>query len=97
MVAFVRVRERLRRRATAYQQCFLGDRGEPHRAGGLVLADLRRFCRATAPAVQMAPDGRVDPLASMLAEGRREVWLRIAKHLNLTDREIHQLTEDEDG
>lgn len=50
-----------------------------------VLADLARFCRAHDTTFHM------DPRAHAVAEGRREVWLRIAHHLKLTDDELWQL------
>jgi hypothetical protein len=53
-----------------------------------VLADLARFCRANEPAFHE------DPRKHALLEGRREVFLRISKHLNLTDEQlwaIHKL------
>lgn len=49
----------------------------PH--GAKVLADLAKFCRARESTFH------TDPRVHALAEGRREVWLRIAQHLNLTD------------
>lgn len=42
-----------------------------------VLMDLARFCRAND--TTFLPDAR----AHALLEGRREVWLRIEKHLKL--------------
>jgi len=53
--------------------------------GQVVLADLARFCRAHETTFHM------DPRAHAVAEGRREVWLRIAYHLKLTDDELWQL------
>ena len=32
--------------------------------------------------------------ATYLKEGRREVWLRISNFLNVTDEQLHQLTEE---
>jgi hypothetical protein len=51
----------------------------------LVLKDLARFCRAHEPAFH--PDAR----KHALAEGRREVWLRIQEHLNLNSEELWTL------
>jgi len=50
-----------------------------------VLADLARFCRANTTTFH--PDVRV---AAML-DGRREVWLRIVQHLNLTTEQLYQI------
>jgi len=52
-----------------------------------VLADLAEFCRARETTFH------TDERLHAVLEGRREVWLRINKYLNLTDREIQQLIE----
>lgn len=52
----------------------------PH--GAKVLADLAKFCRASESTFH--PDARVHAVA----EGRREVWLRIQQHLNLSDQDL---------
>jgi hypothetical protein len=76
----------INKRRRAYQDTFNGP------AGKQVLADLRRFCRATLPTAD------VDNVNStFLLEGRREVWLRIMSHLNLTDEDVHQLIEEYDN
>lgn len=66
----------LQRRRRAYITSFAGP------VGALVLADLARFCRANESTFH--PDER----PHLLLEGRREVWLRIQQHLNLTDNEL---------
>lgn len=50
-----------------------------------VLRDLAVFCRAHVPTYH--PDPRIHALL----EGRREVWLRIQEHLNLTIEEVYEL------
>ena len=50
-----------------------------------VLADLASFCRANESTFH--PDPRV---AANL-DGRREVWLRITQHLNLTQEQLWKL------
>lgn len=52
----------------------------------IVLKDLGEFCRANETTFHE------DPRAHALIEGRREVWLRIQKHLNLTPDELWELT-----
>lgn len=47
-----------------------------------VLRDLAVFCRANESTFA------VDPRAHALAEGRREVFLRIVKHLHLSDEQL---------
>lgn len=71
-----RVRNFISRRRNAYCKTFL----TPY--GGEVLADLARFCRANESTFH------VDPRAHAVAEGRREVWLRIQKHLQLSDEQL---------
>ena len=53
--------------------------------GQRVLMDLASFCRAAEPCFD--PDAR----KHALAEGRREVWLRIQRHLQLNTEELFQL------
>ena len=83
----------LRRRKRSYQLVF----GTPE--GQNVLIDLAKFCRANESTFH------ADPRGHAMLEGRREVWLRIANHLNLTPTQLYALytgkqygitTEDED-
>lgn len=66
----------LAQRRTAYVRTF----DTPF--GAEVLADLAKFCRAQESTFH--PDARVHAVA----EGRREVWLRIAQHLNLSEQDL---------
>lgn len=66
----------LARRRTAYVRAFSGPPGHE------VLADLAKFCRANQTTYH--PDPRVHAAL----EGRREVWLRITQHLNLSDDDL---------
>lgn len=66
----------LARRRTAYVKTFLSP------FGAEVLQDLAKFCRATESTFH------ADPRVHAVAEGRREVWLRISKHLQLTDDQL---------
>lgn len=50
-----------------------------------VLSDLARFCRADRSCFHT--DSRVHAVL----EGRREVWLRITQHLNLSEDELLRL------
>lgn len=62
----------------------------------LALDDLREFCRADVSCVVIGKDGRVDTHATAVAEGRREVYLRIQQMLDLTDAQLMRLrSEDE--
>ena len=70
------VRDFLVTRSQAYKQTFSGIYGER------VLKDIARFCRANESTFN--PDPRMEGVL----QGRREVWLRISKHLNLTDDQL---------
>jgi hypothetical protein len=70
----------LRIRKSAYNQVFGG-----HGASVTVLKDLASFCRAHETTFH------ADPRAHAVLEGRREVWLRIQQHLNLSDEELFRL------
>jgi len=54
-------------------------------AGQAVLSDLAKFCRAT------RPTWSEDERHHARLEGRREVWLRITEHLNLTSEQLFAL------
>ena len=73
----------LGRRNRAYQNTFNNPEGQK------VLADLRRFCRATLPTADVDNER-----TTYLLEGRREVWLRIQAHLHLSDEDIYNLVEE---
>lgn len=73
----------LRHRSVAYQKTFNNPEGRK------VLADLRRFCRATQPTADVN-----NVYTTYLLEGRREVFLRILAHLNLTEEDIIHLIEE---
>ena len=70
----------LARRRTAYIKVFLSTN-----FGQEVLVDLAKFCRANESTFH--PDAR----AHAVAEGRREVWLRIQRHLQLSDEQLWAL------
>jgi len=57
--------------------------------GRKVLADLRRFCRASVPTADVNNTN-----VTFLLEGRREVFLRIISHMNLTEDDIFELVEE---
>jgi hypothetical protein len=52
----------------------------------IVLKDLADFCRADKTCFHE------DPRVHAVLEGRREVWLRIQKYLNLTPDELWEIT-----
>lgn len=92
-----RLLAKIRRRKYAYRRLFLGENGL-NADGQIVLADLAKFCRANASTAVVSPISRsVDPIASAMAEGRREVFLRLIAHLHLEDKTIINLNEEDNG
>lgn len=71
-------------RRRAYKAAFNNPEGRK------VLADLRRFCRATLPTADVN-----NVHTTYLLEGRREVFLRITAHLQLTEEDVFKLIEDQ--
>ena len=69
----------LRRRKQNYQLALTTP------AGQNVLADLAQFCRANETCFHD------DPRRHAVLEGRREVWLRIQQHLNLSSEQLMAL------
>lgn len=70
-------------RRVAYRKTFNNPEGRK------VLADLRRFCKATVPTADINNER-----ATYMAEGRREVWLRLMAHLQLTEEDVYNLIEE---
>jgi hypothetical protein len=75
----VRLRELLMSRRTHYVKTFAGP------VAAHVLKDLARFCRAH------ESTAHIDPHAAARLDGRREVWLRIQHHLNLSPDQLWEL------
>jgi hypothetical protein len=71
-----KAREFLRTRGQKYRSTFAGVNGEA------VLDDLAKFCRANESTFH------TDPRVEGIMQGRREVWLRIANHLNMSEDEL---------
>jgi len=71
----------LRRRRLAYVLTFKKD----NYAAQEVLIDLAKFCRANASTFHQ------DARMHAVIEGRREVWLRISHHLNLSSEQLFAL------
>jgi hypothetical protein len=69
----------IEQRKRAYALTFTGPQGDG------VLEDLAKFCRANESCFH--PDARVHAVM----EGRREVWLRIKQHLDLSEVELFSL------
>lgn len=81
--------DRILRRRSHYRAVF-----QPSASTDAVLADLQKFCFGNAPTIKYSGQGAVDPLASVAAAARQEVWLRIINHLNLDDSQLLKLKEE---
>jgi hypothetical protein len=77
-----------------YRAVFERENREP-RIVKTMLDDLREFCRADTSCVIIGANGQVDTHATLLAEGRREVWLRIQSILTLSDEALNRMKEIE--
>ena len=90
--------QRILNRKAAYRRTFMDASGNISRDGEIVLADLRKFCRANSTTVIVSPISKsIDPLAMAMAEGRREVWLRLIAHLHIDEKQVFNLEEPNDG
>ena len=74
-----KARRFLMRRRHNYRLTFLSPPGQE------VLRDLAAFCRANETTFH------TDARLHAVAEGRREVWLRIANHLNMPPEDLWSL------
>jgi len=80
-MAIQTAREFLFGRQKAYQRTFMLE----NRDSAAVLEDLAKFCRAHESTFHSL-DGMSERL-----DGRREVWLRIQQHIQLTDEQLWKL------
>lgn len=85
--------QKLMGRRMAYRKCFHGDDGKPHQDAIRVLNDLAKFCRVYQSTAQVGKDGKIDPIATHIAEGRREVFLRIQSQLGVDDSDLRELAQ----
>lgn len=91
-----RVWDRIVGRRQDYRAIFLTPGGDLNPRAVRVMGDLARFCRANQACIVYGPNGQIDPIASAVVQGRREVWLRIADHLHLSDAVVTNLTPPQD-
>lgn len=88
---------RILRRKMAYRRTFFNADGDLHRDSEIVLADLRRFCRANTSTALISPVSKaIDPIAMAMAEGRREVWNRLMAHLHVNEKTVFNLQDVEE-
>lgn len=83
---------RLARPAWLWRAMFLAAPGQPHRAGEVILADLRDFAGLDRPTI-FDPD----PHVMAFREGKRAVVMRIINYLNLDEAAVQRIMELDDG
>jgi hypothetical protein len=89
---------RIMSRRNAWRDVFRSEDGELKKSGIEVLADLQRFCHDSRPTVKVSKStGMIDPYAMAIAEGRREVFLRIKEYLKLDDRDLQRLLKQQNN
>lgn len=90
-----KIRQAIFRVRHGYRSTFLDlQTGAVKPGADVVLADLRRFCRAGAtPAVYSQVSGTIDPMATGIAIGRLEVWHRLNQNLHLSDADLVRMME----
>ena len=72
------------RRQQAYRTTFQGP------VANIVLKDMAKFCRAH------ESTANPDPHIAARLDGRRELWLRVQHHLNLTQEQLWALYNSPD-
>ncbi len=92
MNKFIKLIERKLRVRRVFKQMFLDLHGRPTADGMIALRDLADFCYANKPCPKVNPkSGIIDPIAMGIAEGRREVYLKICDYLNVDERTVTRL------
>ena len=90
-----RIRNALNKRHN-YRACFLNEQGILTAHGQRVFKDLANYTDAYRSTIKMRPDGGgIDPIAMGIAEGRRQVCLRLLAMLKLPDEEVLKAMEQE--
>jgi hypothetical protein len=84
-------------RATFWLGKWRNNSGELSDNAREVLEELKRFCNADNPSVVVAKDGRIDSHATMYAEGKRAVLLRLQALLSLTDEQLMAIKRNEEN
>lgn len=84
----------IRGRSRAFREVF-GLPGKRTKSQDIVLKVLAEFCRANKSSITVSPIHRqVDPLATCVAEGRREVFNRISHLVSLNQDELIRIIEE---
>lgn len=81
-------------RKRAYRRVFMPN-GELSPDAKLVMADLAQFCHVGRSTFRVSPvTKQADSHAMALAEGRREVFLRLHQTLNFDESSVLDMTEE---
>lgn len=56
-----------------------------------MLIDLAWYCKANDTCVVEDKNGKVDVEATLIMEGRRQVWTRMMNHCNLSTQQLYAL------
>lgn len=98
MGMFDQATERMRfwlRRKRDWDACFKTNGVEMSQAGVAVLRDIAQFCGSYKTTAKVSPVQReIDVHATLVAEGRRQVYLHIQRRLKLTDDQILNMMEE---
>ena len=86
-----RLFEFLRRRKINYQLAKGSGFDVAQPATQDMLIDLANFCRANETCIVLDTTGKIDVERTFVLEGRREVWLRMQQHFNLSAQQLYQL------
>jgi hypothetical protein len=82
------------RKRDVIKRGMLDDKGDFLPWARVLMHDLGKFCYMNKTHVKVSKlSGRIDPIASAVAEGRREVYLRIIEILNFTDENALKMIE----
>lgn len=82
------------RKRDTLRQFMMTDRDEFQPGAQVLMNELARFCYLNRPTTKVSKiTGRIDSHASAIAEGRREVVLRILELLRFTDEKALKLIE----
>lgn len=84
----------LRRRSEAYKALFRSDNPVLQNHAEVVLRDLAKFCNHRKPSIRVS-NGAIDVHATMVAEGRREVYLRIQAQLGVSDDDLREIAGEQ--
>lgn len=87
---------RLLNRKLSYKECFQEPDGQTlTKAGAYVMKDLARFSGAFKSNMPTNGHGAVDTHAMAVAEGRRQVYLRMLAQLSLTEADILEANKEQ--